>query len=258
MASILVKNVLMQGRFNNYLVGGNVCNAFTLGDLGSEEDFFLVGAEPVGESNYPLLTGNILDSEGNVLFRLVQNMLVINPGQCSKILSDHVGYEIHDGNGQLIFKVATRFEQLPRGGDECFVTTISANFFNKNGKLVFKAHSGDADERIESSVKSTFGYSGGFGLVQGLDKDAIDVARAMLSTGGAIRRVLTGPISGEDISLDGAALINAQIEKCTVRVSTGDFAVLGKNNSFEHCNFAFSGAAENIKQLVLGLGAQSG
>jgi hypothetical protein len=243
----------MQGRFNNYLVGGNVCNAFTLGDLGSPEDFFLVGAEPFGESNYPLLTGNILDSEGNVLFRLVRNMLVINPGHCSKILSDHIGYEIHDGNGHLIFKVATQFETLPRSNEECFVTTISANFFNKNGDLVFKAHSGDENERIESSVKSVFGFSGGFGLVQGLNDDEMNVARAMLSTGGAIHRILSGPISGQEISLDGAAVMNAQIDKCTVHVSTGEFVILGTNNSFSNSSFSFSDAAENIRQLVLQL-----
>jgi len=149
-----------------------------------------------------LLTGNILDSEGNVLFRLVRNMLVINPGNCSKILGDHVGYEIHDGNGQLIFKVATRFEGLPNSEEECFVTTISANFFNKNGELVFEAHSGDENERIESSVKSVFGFSGGFGLVQGLNEDEMNVARAMLSTGGAIHRVLSGRISDKEVSLD--------------------------------------------------------
>ena len=254
MLSILAKNILMQGKYNNYLVGGNVCNAFALGDLGSTEDFFLVGAEPLGESNYPLLTGNILDSEGNVLFRLVKNMLVINPGHCSKILSDHVGYEIHDGNGHLIFKVATKFETLPNSNEECFVTTISANFFNKDGELVFKAHSGGEDEHIESSVKSAFGFSGGFGLVQGLDENEINIARAMLSTGGSIHRVLTGPIKEQEISLDGAAILNAQIDKCKINVSTGEFILLGTNNSFSNSQFAFSGAAENIRQLVLQLG----
>jgi len=56
MSSTLVRNVLVQGKYNNYLVGGNICNAFALGDLGSTDDFFLVGAEPLDESNYPLLT----------------------------------------------------------------------------------------------------------------------------------------------------------------------------------------------------------
>jgi hypothetical protein len=253
MPSTLVRNVMMQGRYNNYLVGGNVCNAFALGELGSTEDFFLIGAEPAGESNYPLLTGNILDSEGNVLFRLVRNMLVINPGNCSKILSDHVGYEIHDGNGQIIFKVATQYEKLPDATEECFVTIISANFYDKNGTLVFMAHSGDENERIESSVKSVFGFSGGFGLVQAFNENELKIAGAMLATGGAIHRVLSGPITGQEISLDGVAVFNAQVDNCKVNVSTGDFVILGTDNHFNNSQFIFSDAAENIRQLVLKL-----
>jgi hypothetical protein len=250
MSSILSGNVLMKGRYNNYLVGGNICNAFALGDLGSEDDFFLLGAEPFGESNYPLLTGNILDSEGNVLFRLVRNMLVINPGNCSKILSDHVGYEIHDGNGQRIFKVATQFETLPNGTEECFVTTISANFFNKNGELVFSAQSGEAGEHIESNVKSAFGFSGTFGFIQDLNESELNVARAMLSTGGAIHKVLSGPFADEEVSLDGVALLNAQFDRCRINVTTGEFVFLSKGISFNNSEFAFAGAAGNIKDLV--------
>lgn len=253
MPAILARNVIMQGKFNNYLVGGNVCNAFALGDLGSTDDFFLVGAEPLDESNYPLLTGNILDSEGNVLFRLVRNMLVINPGHCSKIMGDLVGYEIHDSNENLILKIATHFEKLPNSEEECFVTTISANFFNKSGDLVFQAHSGDKDERIESSVKSVFGYSGSFGLVQGLDADEQHIARTMLSTGGTIHKVLTGQFTDRDVSLDGVAVVDANIDNCTIHVSTGDFVLLGKNNRISNSRFTFSGAAENIRQLMLQL-----
>ena len=157
--SSLIGNVMMKGKYNNYLVGGNICNAFAIGELGSTDDFFLIGAEPKDESNYPLLSGNILDSEGKVLFRLVRNMLIINPGHCSKILSDHIGYEIHDSQGNMILKVATRFEKLPKEEEDCFVTTISANFFDKNGNLVFKAQSGK-NESIESNIQSGFGFSG--------------------------------------------------------------------------------------------------
>lgn len=242
----------MQGKFNNYLVGGNICNAFALGDLGSTEDFFLIGAEPSGESNYPLLTGNILDSEGNLLFRLVRNMLVINPGRCSKVLSDHIGYEIHDGNGHLIFKVTTQFERLPNCEEECFVTTISANFFNKDRELVFQAHSGDGNERIESNVKSVFGFSGGFGLNQGLNEEEMNVARVMLSTGGAIHNVLTGHITGKEITLDNTALLNARIENCKIHISTGNFVILGKEVVIAHNDIFFHGAAKNIRQLILG------
>lgn len=254
MPSTLAGNIIMQGKYNNYLVGGNICNAFALGNLGSAEDFFLIGAESPDESNYPLLTGNILDSEGNLLFRLVRNMLVINPGHCSKILSNQIGYEIHDGNNKLIFKVATSFERLPNTDEECFVTTITANFYDKNGELVFKALSGDEDERIESNVKSVFGFSNGFGIVQGLDENELNIAYTMLSSGGAIHKVMSGLIADQEISLDGVALLNAQVNNCKINVTSGEFILLGKNNIFNNSQFVFKGAAENIRQLVYQIG----
>jgi hypothetical protein len=254
--STLIRNVFNRGRYNNYLIGGNVCNAFAIGELGSTEDFFLVGAEPEPDCNYPLLTGNILDSEGNVLFRLVKNMLVINPGHCSKILGDLIGYEIHDGNGHHILKVETKFETLPGEGEGMFVTKIAANFFNRQHELVFEVHSGGENERIESRVKSAFGFSGGFGLVQGMNDDEMSVARLMLTSRGSIHRVLTGPISGQTLSLDGAAVFNAQVTNCEVHITTGDFAYYGKN-VFRECNFVLKGAAQNIRQLVLSLPASN-
>jgi hypothetical protein len=53
--SILVRNQFMPGMYNNYLIAGNICNAFALGEIGSQDDFFLIGAEPEDESNYPFL-----------------------------------------------------------------------------------------------------------------------------------------------------------------------------------------------------------
>jgi len=34
--TVLVKNQFMPGKFNNYLIAGNVCNAFVIGELGSQ------------------------------------------------------------------------------------------------------------------------------------------------------------------------------------------------------------------------------
>ncbi|MGB7933571.1 MAG: hypothetical protein WCH04_15340 [Gammaproteobacteria bacterium] len=257
MATTLVRNVLCKGHFNSYLVAGNVCNVFALGELGTSDDFFLIGAEPEGESNYPLLTGNILDSEGKVLFRLVKNMLVINPGHCSKILGNYIGYEIHDRNDQLIFKVQTRLECLPGGTTESFVTTISANFFDKNGNLVFHATSGGDDERIESSLKSNFGFTDEFVLVHRMSEDELTIARMMLGSGGAIHRVLTGSVSGKTVSLDGTMILNAQISKCTVQLSTCEFTIYGTANQFNNCHFEFSGTVAKIRDLIVRL-MQSG
>lgn len=251
MGSTLVRNTICPGKDNNYLVGGNICNAFAIGELGSESDFFLVGAEPTDESNYPLLTGNILDSDGNVLFRLVKNMLVINPGNCSKIVSDRVGYEIHDGNDNLIFKVETLFQELPTVSTKTFVTTLSANFYNKKGELVFMAASGTSDERIESSVKGAYGFSGGFGIVQGYTDFEMESAKAILQSHGRIHKVLNGPLSNQEISLDGAALIKAEVTNCKILVSTGDFVL--SDNTFDGCQFEFRDAAANVRNLALAL-----
>src|SRR5688572_10974011 len=139
---LLVRSEFIRGAYNNYLIGGNVCNAFALGNVGSPDDFFLIGAEPPDESSYPLLTGNVLDSEGNLLFRLVRNVLVVNPGHCSKLVGDSLGYEIHDGNGQSILKVHTSFRPLHDGSESCYVTTIAANFYDRAGERVFHATSG--------------------------------------------------------------------------------------------------------------------
>ena len=257
MTTTLVQNILCKGHFNSYLVAGNVCNVFALGELGSSDDFFLIGAEPDGESNYPLLTGNILDSGGNVLFRLVKNMLVINPGNCSKVLGDYIGYEIHDRNDQLIFKVKTHVECLPGETTESFVTTISANFYDKNGNLVFQATSGGDDERIESSLKSNFGFTNEFVLVHRMSEDELTIARMMLGSGGAIHHVLTGFVSGKTVSLDGTMILNAQISNCTVQLSTCEFTIYGTANQFNNCHFELSGAVAKIRDLVVRL-MQSG
>jgi len=254
--SILVRNKFIPGEFNNYLIAGNVCNAFALGELGSQDDFFLVGAEPEEESSYPLLTGNILDSEGDVLFRLVRNVLVLNPGHCSRILGDHVGYEIHDSSGVPILKIRTLFECLPESDEEMFVTTLAGTFYNKKGELVFSANSGEQDECIEANVKGAFGFTGGLGLVQGMSKEEIDFARIVLSSRGAIHEPIRGHLNAKEITMDGKVFINARLTNCKIHVHTGDFAISGPG-AFEHCEFFFHDAAKKIRDLVVALSKQS-
>jgi hypothetical protein len=98
-------STIIPGKYNNYFIAGNITNAFVLGEIGNMNDFFLIGSEPVGESSYPLLSGNILDSEGKRLFTLERNEITINPGHCSKIIGNSTEYEIHDFKDTLILKV---------------------------------------------------------------------------------------------------------------------------------------------------------
>jgi hypothetical protein len=166
------------------------------------------------------------------------------------------GFEIHDSAGNLIFNVRTMFELLPGGNDEMFITTIAANFYNKEGKLVFKANSGEPDERIETIVKSAFGFAGGFGLVQSMTQDELELTKMALLTRGHIHQLLTGEIDGEELDIDGKLIMNAEIKNCIVNVKTGQFATLGKNK-FLSCKFVFHGESENIRQLVMSLAQQN-
>ena len=241
----------MAGRDNNYLVGGNIVGAFVVGEIGSEEDFFLVGAEPEQESNYPLLTGNFLDSEGNVLFRLVRNSLMLNPGRCSKILGDHVGYEIHDSAGSLILRVRTIFDS----GAASWLTTIEGNFYDRNRKLIMSA-SPDTGLSL-TGTKHAIGFAGGaFGIVGGMDKDDLEFARVVLSTKGNIHTPVRGVIDGQEITLDGKALIGAHLKNCKVHIHSGNFALYG-GGTIEGCRFYFHGEAANIQHLFQSLSPPS-
>jgi hypothetical protein len=253
--AIFVQNTMMPGHYNNYAIAGNICNAFALGEVGSVDDFFLIGAEPRDESPFPLLTGNILDSEGNVLFRLVRNQLVINPGHCSRILGDHIGYEIHDSAGKLIFQVRAEFTKLPTLDAECFITTISANFYDKNKNLVFEAQSGKSGEHIRANTKCVFGAAGqALGIIAGLSDEKATVARIALATGGTVHQLLTGTVTGEEVVLDGKILRDATLKDCTVIVRTGDFALLGA--TMDGCKIQFEGAASNVASMAQQLGSQ--
>ena len=224
--AILANNLIQPGPYNNYVLAGNLCNAFALGSIGAADDFFLVGAEPPDESSYPLLTGTLLDSEGNVLFRLIRNSLTINPGHCSKIVGDHVGYEIHDSAGELVFKVETRFTQ-PQGFDEeCWVTTLAGTFYDRLGNVVFRAHSGE-EEHLEAHGKGAFGFSGGFGIVMGLTEPEVEVARVALMTQGSVHEVIKGELKDVAFDLDGKAIIDATVTNCTINISTGRWYLRG-------------------------------
>ena len=119
---------------------------------------------------------------------MVKNVLLINPANCSKVLSNYIGYTIHDGNDKLILKVETTFEDLGQGIGECFVTRITANLYDKSGKLVFKANHSEGDPEIATSAKSAFGFSGAFAMALGMSENELILAGAILTTSGAIHR----------------------------------------------------------------------
>jgi len=247
--TLMRRNLLMAGRFNNYLVGGNLCNAFVVGSLGAPDDFFLIAAEPSEESSYPLLTGNIIDSEGNLLCRLERNILTLNPGDCSKLLGDAIGYEIHDAAGQFVLRINTRFFNV-EGVGESYVTTIEGQFFDKTGAVVFDASSDEDGPRLVANTKLALGFAagGGFGLVQDYAEEELEIARIALATGGTVYEALRGVVDGIEFSLDGKALLNAVVANCHIHVKTGNWEMSGC--ALTNDEFDFEDEAAKIKWLV--------
>lgn len=230
------------GEFNNYLIGGNITKEFALGEVGSLDDFYFVGTEPLEESPFPILSGNILDSNGELLFRLVRNVIVSNPKNCYKISGDFIGYEILDHEGVLILKVETKFEKVLGIEYECFVTTIKANFYNKNKELVFLANSGEKDESIAGVTKMMWGRGG---MVIGYSPEEAEFVRFILKNNGKIYEVLRGVHRNEKIDLDGKFLIETTFKRCEINILTGDFAYKGRN-SIEDCDIILNGNALKI------------
>jgi len=187
---VVARSSFLASDNHNYLIAGNLCNAFVLGQVGSPDDFFLLGADPgPDETSYPLLSGTILDSDGEVLFRLVKNELTVNPGRCSKFAANRLSYEIHDSGGVAIIKVETRYIPLGGNPEPTLTTTLAASFYNKKKELVFSANSGDEDERIDTRCNCAFGYQPGcspsdFVFNIGLTPDDCREARAAMKARG--------------------------------------------------------------------------
>lgn len=238
-------------RFHSYSVGGHSCNAFAIGDIGSADDFFLLGAEPREESPYPLLTGNIMDSDGKVLFRLVRNVLEVNDRECSKVV-DASGYEIRDAAGAVILKVSTRHQPQAGNPAETFVTTLAGKFYDNVGRAVFTATSGSADETLESKTKAVFGLSGfgAFSTISSMTEVQIDIAKAVLLSGGANHRVLTGPIKDQTIELDRCALWDVQLSNCIINVRSANVSFIGSRTAFHSCEVNFFDGAAIMKNLI--------
>lgn len=252
MGNKLEQNVLIPGHFNNYLIAGNLTNAFAVGEIGSLDDFYIVGNEPNGESPFPLLSGNILDSEGSVLFRLIRNVIVYNPNNCSKIIGDEIGYEIRDSLNELILKVETVFGAHGKLDEECYLTTIKANFYNKEGELVFLANSGEPDEKIETSAKSLFGFSkinGAIGFNQNYKEEELEFLKYILFTNAKVNQLIQDEISDTDFYLEGKFLMNTKLEGCRIFITSGNFCIY-KKNSIKNCTFLFDGEAKIIKDLI--------
>lgn len=228
---------------NDYLISGNLTNVFAIGEVGSPDDFFIIGSETSDEVPYPMLTANYLDSEGNILFRIVRNIFVINPHNCHKFIADLSGYEIQDSAGKLILKVTTKFDEK-----KGFITTIQSQGYNKKGELVFDAN----ESSMKISTKFAIGYdkqSGNIGEIDGYSEEDHGFIRSVLSSDGRIYEPLKGIIKNQKIRLDGKVIIDGKLENCEVEIFEGDFTTIGPCN-YDTCNFVFGGNAANIINFI--------
>ena len=210
-ASIMAGNRICANEFSNYVIGSNICNGFAIGAIGASDDFFLVGVPATEEGAYPTLTGNFLDAEGNPLFRLVRNVLVANPRNCSKIIGNHIGFEIHDAEGKAVFKVESTWKDEGKGS---YITTISGTFCGKDGSVIVRADEGAFT--CTDGAKVAMGWTGnGFAMLLGMSNAEAEVANWCLASGGAINQILRGEIASQDLNLDGKLLIDATVRECS-------------------------------------------
>src|SRR5579871_5739019 len=233
----------------NYLVGAVLTNAFAFGHVGESDDFWMVAAPMDPANPFPLMTANIIDERGELLCRIVRNVPVVNPRGCAVVRHSHGGFELCRADGGTVFSFAATPD---RAGTRTY--SLSGEFFDRQKKPAVRA---DADGGSEFNAPHVLGWSkpGRFGRSDGFDRRALEIARHMFASGGAIHERVTGRLERQFIEMDGKFFENATLVECRLRVSEGNFVALG-NVVFRHCSFRFSGPAERLRALVRSLEPQ--
>lgn len=102
-------SMALPARHHNYAVSGGMCNAFAVGAIGAEADFWLVAGEPPSEgegASLPLLYANLLDGFGRRLLTLAANRPTYNPKGCS-VQAETPGLRVLAADGQEVLRVDT-------------------------------------------------------------------------------------------------------------------------------------------------------
>jgi hypothetical protein len=81
-----------------------------------------------------------------------------------------------------------------------------------------------------------------------MSETEVEVARIALATHGTIHELITGSIDGEELELDGKAVIGAVVTNCTIKVSSGRWIL--RDSTIRDCRFMFAGEAANVRTLV--------
>jgi hypothetical protein len=94
---------------HNYAVAGGMYNAFALGPVGAEDDFWLVALEPPQQgpgASRPRLSANILDAFGRRLLTLDEGAATYNPRGCAVGATDG-SYRVTGPDGRELLRVDT-------------------------------------------------------------------------------------------------------------------------------------------------------
>lgn len=160
---------------HNYSLGGEMVNAFALGPIGAEDDFWLVAAEPPVEGEgaaAALLSGSLLDAFGRRLCVLERNALAwAGPGV--ELGRTEQGLEVRS-SGQLILMAETRFARAPG----CAVTYIHGLLRDRRGAVRLESRGGPDSPSLVVHGRFAYGLRPDDTFGQNLGLDDAQLARA--------------------------------------------------------------------------------
>lgn len=126
-------SLLLPAPHHNYAVGGDLVNAFAVGPVGSDDDFWFVALEPpttdAAEAG-PLICANLFDAFGRRLLTLDHNEPIHNPRGC-RIERGPGEFLVTDPHGRDLCRVETR--EVRAAG--CRVSYIRALFKDRSGAV---------------------------------------------------------------------------------------------------------------------------
>jgi hypothetical protein len=214
-----------------YNVGSNKDIRFTLGNVGALNDFWLTGFAVPSSLSYPLLSGTLLDHEGQPLVRLVDSQITFNPAACERVFSTEnngLSYRIVGTNGETVMLVETTYSETMG-----YMTRISGEFYDKTGSLIVTV----TEDMIEADPSITVSI-GGKESGQPLTDAQVDFMNIVVVTKGTIGYMLSGEFTDVSMVLDGAYLHNFKATNCkftySLAIWISDFGPVYFNECSHH------------------------
>ena len=125
-------SLLVPAEHHNYVLGGQLVNAFAAGRIGTEDDFWLLGAEPAAEgegAGRAVITGNILDAFGRRLVALDRGRITF-AARPSEVVAAEDGWRLVCGGREVL-----RCETRPGRPGGCAMTYLHGLCKDKRGSV---------------------------------------------------------------------------------------------------------------------------